>query len=75
MVTRFKDGTFVYPGALFRLTSEELAAVVECRHARSGAGWVGPATGDDGGEGDEDDSAADLDASDEDDAGSERQAA
>ena len=29
MVTRFKDGTFVYPGALFRLTPEELAAPAE----------------------------------------------
>ena len=46
MVTRFKDGTFVYPGALFRLTPEELAASAEQRHGRSG--WVGPATGDDG---------------------------
>ena len=24
MVKRFKDGSFVYPGALFRLTPEEL---------------------------------------------------
>jgi len=48
MVTRFKDSTFVYPGALFRLTPEELEAVAERRHARSDAGWVGPATGDDG---------------------------
>jgi ParB family transcriptional regulator, chromosome partitioning protein len=46
MVTRFKDGTFVYPGALFRLTPEELAALAEQRHGR--AGWVGPVTGDDG---------------------------
>jgi ParB family chromosome partitioning protein len=46
MVTRFKDGTFVYPGALFRLTPEELAASAEHRHGRSD--WVGPATGDDG---------------------------
>jgi ParB family chromosome partitioning protein len=29
MVTHFKDGTFVYPGALFRLTPEELAAPAE----------------------------------------------
>jgi hypothetical protein len=46
MVTRFKDGTFVYPGALFRLTPEELAALAERRHGRSD--WVGPATEDDG---------------------------
>ena len=52
MVTRFKDGTFVYPGALFRLTPEELAASTEQRHGRSG--WVSPVTGEDG-EGGEDD--------------------
>ena len=47
MVTRFKDGTFVYPGALFRLTPEELAASAEA--ARTAApGWVDPVTGDDG---------------------------
>jgi hypothetical protein len=46
MVTRFKDGTFVYPSALFRLTPEELAVLAEQRHGRSG--WVGPATGDAG---------------------------
>ena len=33
MVTRFKDGTFVYPGALFRLTPEEQAAAAERRPA------------------------------------------
>jgi len=41
MITRFKDGAFVYPGALFRLTPEEQAAAAESRHGRSGAGWVG----------------------------------
>ena len=46
MVTHFKDGTFVYPGALFRLTPEELAAPAEQRHGRSG--WVSPVAGDDG---------------------------
>ena len=46
MVTRCKDGTFVYPGALFRLTPEELAASAEQRHGRFG--WVSPVTGDDG---------------------------
>jgi len=29
LVTRFKDGTFVWPGALFRLTPEELAAELD----------------------------------------------
>ena len=46
MVTRCKDVTFVYPGALFRLTPDELAASAEQRHGCSG--WVGPGTGDDG---------------------------
>ena len=31
MVTRFKDGTFVYPGAFFRLTPEEQEAAAERR--------------------------------------------
>ena len=68
MVTRFKDGTFVYPGALFRLTPEELAASAEQRHGRSG--WVDPATGDDGedGEGGEDDG-SDLESGDDSNAG------
>ena len=52
MVTRFKDGSFVYPAALFRLTPEELAAAAERRHGRSDSGWVGPATGDDGADND-----------------------
>jgi ParB/RepB/Spo0J family partition protein len=52
MVTRFKDGAFVYPGALFRLTPEELAAATE--RPRGRAGWVSPMTADDG-EGVEDD--------------------
>jgi hypothetical protein len=59
MITRFKDGAFVYPGALFPLTPKELTTVVEHRHGSSGAGWVGPATSDDG----------------EDEAGFEREAA
>jgi ParB family chromosome partitioning protein len=54
MVTRFKDGTFVYPGALFRQTPEEFAAVADRRHGRSGAGWVGPVTGEDGESGEDD---------------------
>jgi hypothetical protein len=52
MIMRFKDGTFVYPGALFRLTPEELAASTEQRHGRSG--WVSPVNGEDG-QGGEDD--------------------
>jgi ParB family chromosome partitioning protein len=56
MVKHFKDGTFVYPGALFRLTPEELTAAAEQRHGRSG--WVNPVTGDDG----EDDAGAEDEA-------------
>ena len=52
MVTRFKEGTFVYPGALFRLTAEDLEAATGRR--RQGAGWVSPETAD-GGQGGEDD--------------------
>src|ERR1017187_4000074 len=73
MVTRFKDGAFVHPGALFRLTPEEQEAAAEARHGRSGAGWVNPVTGEDG-EGGEDDS-AEPETGDEDDAGFEREAA
>jgi ParB/RepB/Spo0J family partition protein len=53
MVTRFKDGTFVYPAALFRLTPEELAAA---ERWQTRPRWVSPMTGDDG-EGGEDDGA------------------
>ena len=73
MITRFKDGTFVYPGALFRLPPEELAAAAKRRHGRSGAGWVSPATGDDG-EGGGDDG-TEPETGDENDAGFEREAA
>ena len=52
IVTRFKDGTFVYPAALFRLTPEEQAAAERPR-VRPGFGWVSPMAGDDG-EGSED---------------------
>ena len=38
MVTRFKDGSYVYPAARFQLTPEELAAATESRQQRSGAG-------------------------------------
>ena len=73
MVTRFKDGAFVYPGTLFRLTPEEQEAAAEPRHGRSGDGWVNPAISE-GGEGGEDDS-AEPEAGDEDDSGFEREAA
>jgi hypothetical protein len=46
LVTRFKDGTFVWPGALFRLTVDEQAADTGQRDARSGAGWVSPVPGE-----------------------------
>ena len=45
MVARFKDGAFVYPGALFRLTPEEQEAA---EHPRSRTGWVSPPAGGDG---------------------------
>ena len=59
MVKHFKDGTFVYPGALFRLTPEELAASAEPRHGRSAR--VGPVTGNDGEDGDEGEGGFDRD--------------
>ena len=46
LVTRFKDGVFVYPGALFRLTPEELEAAVR-PYVRPG--WVSPRGGGDTG--------------------------
>jgi hypothetical protein len=64
MVTRFQDGGFVYPGALFQLTPEEQAAATAHQHRRSAAGWVGPVTG-------EADSAAESEAVHEDDARSD----
>jgi ParB family chromosome partitioning protein len=69
MVTRFKDGTFVYPAALFALTPEEQAATGERRAVRSVTGWVNPVTSDDG-EGDDGGVAA-AESSDEEDAGSD----
>jgi ParB family transcriptional regulator, chromosome partitioning protein len=54
MVTRFEAGTFVYPGALFRLTVEEQDEAAGHRRRGVGAGWVSPAAADDG-EGGEDD--------------------
>ena len=63
MVARFKDGTFVHPAALFRLTPEEKqAAAAPGGHGPHATGWVGPAAGDDGAapEGDEQDGADEL---------------
>jgi hypothetical protein len=48
LVTRFKDGTFVWPGALFRLTVEEQAVSTGQRDTRSGTGWVSPVSGQEG---------------------------
>ena len=47
MVTRFKDGTFVYPAALFQFTPEEQEAA-ERAPVRHDTGWVDPMTGEDG---------------------------
>jgi ParB family chromosome partitioning protein len=47
MITRFKDGAFVYPAALFRLTPAEQDAA-ERAPGRHGTGWVQPMTGEDG---------------------------
>jgi ParB family chromosome partitioning protein len=47
MITRFKDGTFVYPAALFRLPPEEQEAA-ERAPVRHDSGWVQPMTGEDG---------------------------
>ena len=66
MVTRFKDGSFVYPGALFQLTPEEQATAAAHQHRRSAAGWVGPVTSAEG----EGDSAAGSDTGHEDVGGS-----
>jgi ParB family chromosome partitioning protein len=47
MITRFKDGTFVYPAALFRLTPAEQEAA-ERAPVRHGTGWIQPMNGEDG---------------------------
>jgi hypothetical protein len=52
MVTRFKEGTFVYPGALFRLTAGEQEAAAG--HQRQRAGSVSPETVDDDERGEDD---------------------
>jgi ParB family chromosome partitioning protein len=59
IITRFKDGTFVYPAALFRLTPEEQEAA-EHAPACHRTGWVQPMTGEDA----EDDGAGPEDADD-----------
>jgi hypothetical protein len=71
MVTRFQDGTFVYPAALFRLTPEELAAAAKREQRLAGSGWVGPAAGDDGEDEVGEDASTEPEAGNEDDAGSE----
>jgi ParB/RepB/Spo0J family partition protein len=71
MVGRFAEGTFVYPGALFRLAPEDLTAAAERRHGHTGAGWVGPVTSADG----EGDGLAEPEDGYEDDAGDLREAA
>jgi ParB family chromosome partitioning protein len=55
LVNRFKDGLYVYPPALFKLTDDEVAAAKEARSRRyvPGAGRTG-STLDDDGEGDGD---------------------
>ena len=68
MVTRFKDGTFVYPGALFRLTLEEQAAGKGRRHGHAGEGCVGRPADDDGVEGEGGGDSAEPEVGDEDDA-------
>ena len=67
MVTRFNEGTFIYPGARFLLTPEEQEAAAAPQHRRSATGWVGPVTTTEG----EDDSAAGSDSAHEEDAGSD----
>jgi ParB/RepB/Spo0J family partition protein len=47
MVARFKDGVFVYPGALFRPTPDDLAAAAERPPGHPGATWVRPTNDDD----------------------------
>ena len=47
MITRFKDGTFVYPSALFQLTPKEQEAA-ERAPVGHDTGWVHPMTGEDG---------------------------
>jgi len=67
MVTRFHEGTFVYPSARFLLTPKEQEAEVAHQHRRAAAGCVGPAASEDG----EGGTAAEPEAGPEDDAGSD----
>ncbi len=68
LVTRFKDGTFVYPAALFQLAPRERDDMATGRHAGHGTGWVEPAEEDDGDGRDESDAATvATDAGDNDD--------
>jgi ParB family chromosome partitioning protein len=53
MITHFKDGTFVYPAALFRRTPEEQEAA-ERAPVRHDTGWVDPVTGEDSERGEDD---------------------
>lgn len=46
MVSHFQEGTFVYPGALFRLTPAEQRELAE--QAETDHGWVDPLDGDAG---------------------------
>jgi ParB family chromosome partitioning protein len=48
MVTRFKDGTFVYPGARLRRTPPDHPTPAGRRAVRSAPGWVNPVTDHDG---------------------------
>ncbi len=70
MVDRFKEGTFVYPGALFRLAPEEQVAAGEQRQDHTDADRSDPADSDGG----EDGGVFDPDAG-ADDAGFQREAA
>ncbi len=58
MVKRLKDGAFVYPGALFRLTPEEQEAAKR-PHGRPGRG--SPTTGEDGETGEDDGTESEAD--------------
>jgi ParB family chromosome partitioning protein len=59
LIARFKDGAFVYPGALFKLTPDEVAADAAEPPERSGTDQSDSIAGDDG-YGDEDTIALDA---------------
>jgi ParB family transcriptional regulator, chromosome partitioning protein len=48
MVARFEEGSFVYPGALFRLTAEEQEAAAGLQRAEAGRGSPEAAEADEG---------------------------